>query len=72
MRLPLSIEGKVLEIDYAIADQDDKDYMAKRLGVGGDYHLCVDHVPDGAPYGFVEIDLSPDLISESVYMKFEK
>lgn len=39
--------------------------MAKRWGaVGGNYHMCVDHLPDGAPYGFVEVDMSPPIISE--------
>jgi len=47
----------VLEISHAIADQDDREYMAKHWGVTGDYHRCVDHLPDGAPYGFVEVDL---------------
>jgi hypothetical protein len=45
--------------------------MAKFWGVTGDYHRCVDHLPDGAPYGFVELDLE-GLVSESVYSKFEK
>lgn len=61
----------MLEIEHAIADIDERDYMAKRWGVGGDYHKCVDHLPDGAPYGFVEIDMMP-LVSESVYKQFEK
>lgn len=55
---PLTLSGQVLEIEHAIADEEDRDYMQKRLGVGGDYHRCVDHLPDGAPYGFVEIDMS--------------
>ena len=46
--------------------------MAKRWNVGGDYHRCVDHLPDGAPYGFVEIDMSPPLVGELIYEKFEK
>jgi hypothetical protein len=46
--------------------------MSKRWGVGGDYHNCIDHLPDGAPYGFVEIDLSPPLVNEQVYKQFEK
>ena len=46
--------------------------MAKRWGVGGDYHLSVSHLPDGAPYGFVEIDMSPPIVSESIYRQFEK
>lgn len=62
----------MLEIEHAIADQDDRDYMAKRWNVGGDYHRCVDHLPDGAPYGFVEIDMSPPLVGELIYEKFEK
>jgi hypothetical protein len=45
--------------------------MQKRLGVGGDYHRCVDHLPDGAPYGFVEIDMS-NLVNPSIYDKFDK
>ena len=45
--------------------------MQKRLGVGGDYHRCVDHLPDGAPYGFVEIDMS-HLVNPSIYDKFDK
>ena len=54
---PLTLEAPVLEISHAIADQDDREYMAKHWGVTGDYHRCVDHLPDGAPYGFVEVDL---------------
>jgi hypothetical protein len=54
---PLTIEAPNLEISHAIADQDDREYMAKHWGVTGDYHRCVDHLPDGAPYGFVEVDL---------------
>jgi len=46
--------------------------MSKRWGVGGDYHRCVDHLPDGAPYGFVEIDMSPPIVSNAIYDKFEK
>lgn len=46
--------------------------MSKRWGVGGDYHLCVDHLPDGAPYGFVEIDMSPPIVSDAVYRQFDK
>ena len=29
------------------------------------------HLPDGAPYGFVEVDMSA-LVSDSVYRDFEK
>lgn len=46
--------------------------MAKRWGVGGDYHKCIDHLPDGAPFGFVEIDMSPPVVNEQVYNQFEK
>lgn len=60
-----------MEIEHAIADEEDRDYMAKRWGVGGDYHRCVDHLPDGAPYGFVEIDMS-SVVTEAVYHKFDK
>lgn len=45
--------------------------MAKFWGVSGDYHRCVDHLPDGAPYGFVEVDLE-SIVSDAVYSKFEK
>ena len=72
VRYPLTLEAHVLEIEHAIADQDERDYMSKRWGVGGDYHHCVDHLPDGAPYGFVEVDMSPPIVSESVYRYFEK
>ena len=68
---PLTLSGQVLEIEHAIADEEDRDYMQKRLGVGGDYHRCVDHLPDGAPYGFVEIDMS-NLVNPSIYDKFDK
>lgn len=68
---PLTISGQVLEIEHAIADEEDRDYMQKRLGVGGDYHRCVDHLPDGAPYGFVEIDMS-HLVNPAIYDKFDK
>ena len=62
---PLTLEAQVLEIEHAIADLDEKDHMAKRWGaVGGNYHMCVDHLPDGAPYGFVEVDMSPPIVSE--------
>jgi hypothetical protein len=46
--------------------------MSKRWGAGGDYHRCIDHLPDGAPYGFVELDLQPPLVSPEVLSKFEK
>lgn len=68
---PLTLTGQVLEIEHAIADEEDRDYMLKRLGVGGDYHRCVDHLPDGAPYGFVEIDMS-HLVNPAIYDKFDK
>lgn len=71
VKFPLTLEASVLEIEHAIADQEEVDFMSKRWGVGGDYHRCVDHLPDGAPYGFVEIDMS-DLIYPEVYSKFEK
>jgi len=45
--------------------------MAKFWGITGDYHRCVDHLPDGAPYGFVEVDLE-GIVSQSVYSKYEK
>jgi hypothetical protein len=31
----------------------------------------LDHLPDGAPYGLVEVDMTP-LVSDSVYKEFEK
>ena len=31
----------------------------------------LNHLPDGAPYGFVEVDMSA-LVSDSVYRDFEK
>lgn len=68
---PLTFEATVLEIQHAIADQDDRDYMGKFWGAGGEYHRCVDHLPDGAPYGFVEIDVE-GLVSHQIYQKFEK
>jgi hypothetical protein len=69
--LPLRIEEYILEIEHAIADQEEKDYMSRRWGVGGDYHHCVDHLPDGTPFGFVELDMR-SLVPESVFAKFEK
>ena len=60
-KFPLTLEGHILEIESSIADQDERPQLAKRWGVGGEYHHCIDHLPDGAPYGFVEIDMSPNV-----------
>lgn len=61
----------MLELESSIADQDELASLAKRLGVGGDYHHCLDHLPDGAPYTFIEIDMTPS-VSPAIASRFEK
>lgn len=52
----------MLEVNHGIADQDDPEFQK---------YKDLSHLPDGAPYGFVEIDMS-NLVSEAVYRDFEK
>lgn len=68
---PLTLTGHVLELETSIADQDELAGLAKRLAVGGDYHHCLDHLPDGAPYTFVEIDMTSS-VSPTIASRFEK
>jgi hypothetical protein len=65
---PLTLEATVLELDHGIADLDDREYLQKKLGENLRF---IEHLPDGAPYGLVEIDMQ-GLVSEAVYRKFEK
>jgi hypothetical protein len=60
--LPLSIEGQVTEITYHLANPNDQFF-----------YKCpyLNHLPYGATYAFVELDLS-DHVSESVYKEFRK
>lgn len=59
---PPQIEAYVLEVNNGIADQEDPEFAKFK---------DLNHLPDGASYGFVEIDMSP-LVSEQVYKEFEK
>ncbi|CDW89218.1 zinc c3hc4 type family protein [Stylonychia lemnae] len=59
---PKQIEAQVLEVNQGIADQDDPDFKK---------YQDLNHLPDGSPYGFVEVDMS-SLVSESIYREFEK
>jgi hypothetical protein len=52
----------VAQIDYSVADQDEKVFNS---------HRYLSHLPDGANYGFVEIDMSA-LVSPCVFREFEK
>jgi hypothetical protein len=49
-------------VNHGIADIDDPEFFK---------HKHLHHLPDGAPYAFVEVDLS-HLISNSVYREYEK
>ena len=60
--LPSQIEACVLEVNHGIADQEDPDFAKFK---------DLSHLPDGASYGFVEIDTSP-LVSDHVYRDFER
>eukprot|EP00347_Sterkiella_histriomuscorum_P022185 403331374 len=59
---PNQIEAQVLEINNSIADIDDPEFYKQPV-----YH----HLPDGAPYSLVEVDLS-NLVSDQVYRQFNK
>ncbi len=63
LELPLQIEGEILEITNHIADPYDHKNFGKQP--------YLNHIPNGANYGFVEIDLS-QLVTSYVQRDFER